>query len=175
LAGFAAAIFKRGIDFIQIPTTLLAQVDSSVGGKTAIDTPRGKKKCAVILDIGTDSSNLIITDGGKIIWQRPVPLGGNNFTRALTKEMKLTFAKAEHLKRNASKSPDLAAILRALRPVLTDFVGEVQRSLGYFRSGLPLGCDAQHKRLHKKSSGYIESSRHVISSAGRDARCSPSS
>ncbi|HEY2784796.1 MAG TPA: type IV pilus assembly protein PilM [Fimbriiglobus sp.] len=98
------------------------------------DTPRGKKKCAVILDIGTDSSNLIITDGGKIIWQRPVPLGGNNFTRALTKEMKLTFAKAEHLKRNAAKSPDLAAILRALRPVLTDFVGEVQRSLGYFTS-----------------------------------------
>jgi 3-dehydroquinate synthase len=42
LAGFAAAIFKRGIDFIQLPTTLLAQVDSSVGGKTAIDTPRGK-------------------------------------------------------------------------------------------------------------------------------------
>jgi len=42
LSGFAAAIYKRGIDFIQIPTTLLAQVDSSVGGKTAIDTPRGK-------------------------------------------------------------------------------------------------------------------------------------
>jgi 3-dehydroquinate synthase len=42
LAGFAASIYKRGIDFIQIPTTLLAQVDSSVGGKTAIDTARGK-------------------------------------------------------------------------------------------------------------------------------------
>jgi 3-dehydroquinate synthetase len=42
LAGFAAAIYKRGIDFIQVPTSLLAQVDSSVGGKTAIDTPRGK-------------------------------------------------------------------------------------------------------------------------------------
>ncbi len=42
LAGFAAAIYKRGIDFIQVPTTLLAQVDSSVGGKTAIDTARGK-------------------------------------------------------------------------------------------------------------------------------------
>ncbi|HEY3888823.1 MAG TPA: 3-dehydroquinate synthase [Caulobacteraceae bacterium] len=42
LAGFAAAIYKRGIDFVQIPTTLLAQVDSSVGGKTAIDTPHGK-------------------------------------------------------------------------------------------------------------------------------------
>jgi 3-dehydroquinate synthase len=42
LAGFAAAIYKRGIDFIQVPTTLLAQVDSSVGGKTAIDTVHGK-------------------------------------------------------------------------------------------------------------------------------------
>jgi 3-dehydroquinate synthase len=42
LAGFAAAIVKRGVDFVQIPTTLLAQVDSSVGGKTAIDTARGK-------------------------------------------------------------------------------------------------------------------------------------
>jgi len=96
------------------------------------DVPRNKKRCAVVLDIGTDSSNLIITDGQKILWQRPVPLGGNNFTRALTKEMKLTFAKAEHLKRNASKSPDLVNILKALKPVLTDFVGEVQRSLGFF-------------------------------------------
>lgn len=42
LTGFAAAILKRGIDFIQIPTTLLAQVDSSVGGKTAINVTEGK-------------------------------------------------------------------------------------------------------------------------------------
>lgn len=42
LGGFAAAIYLRGIEFIQIPTTLLAMVDSSVGGKTAIDIPSGK-------------------------------------------------------------------------------------------------------------------------------------
>src|SRR5205807_4667633 len=95
-------------------------------------TPRGKKRCTVVMDVGTDASNLIITDGGKIIWQRPIPLGGNNFTRALTKDLKLTFAKAEHLKRNAAKSPELPQILKALKPVLQDFVGEVQRSLGYF-------------------------------------------
>lgn len=42
LAGFAASILRRGVRFVQIPTTLLAQVDSSVGGKTGIDTPQGK-------------------------------------------------------------------------------------------------------------------------------------
>ncbi len=42
LAGFAAAIIRRGIDYVQVPTSLLAQVDSSVGGKTAIDSPHGK-------------------------------------------------------------------------------------------------------------------------------------
>ncbi|MCE9522754.1 MAG: 3-dehydroquinate synthase [Alphaproteobacteria bacterium] len=57
LAGFAAGIVKRGVDYIQIPTTLLAQVDSSVGGKTAIDMPQGKnlvglfhQPCLVVAD-----------------------------------------------------------------------------------------------------------------------------
>jgi 3-dehydroquinate synthase len=42
LAGFAAAIVRRGVDFVQVPTSLLAQVDSSVGGKTGINSPHGK-------------------------------------------------------------------------------------------------------------------------------------
>ena len=60
LAGFAAAVYQRGIGFIQVPTTLLAQVDSSVGGKTAINHARGKnmvgafhQPLAVIADIAT--------------------------------------------------------------------------------------------------------------------------
>ncbi|NVJ97293.1 MAG: 3-dehydroquinate synthase [Alphaproteobacteria bacterium] len=42
ITGFAAAVLRRGMDFIQVPTSLLAQVDSSVGGKTGINTPHGK-------------------------------------------------------------------------------------------------------------------------------------
>jgi 3-dehydroquinate synthase len=60
LAGFVAAVYQRGIDFIQVPTTLLAQVDSSVGGKTAINHARGKnmigafhQPLAVIADVAT--------------------------------------------------------------------------------------------------------------------------
>jgi 3-dehydroquinate synthase len=42
MAGFAAAIYQRGVDFVQVPTTLLSQVDSSVGGKTGVNHPLGK-------------------------------------------------------------------------------------------------------------------------------------
>src|SRR5690606_5251990 len=42
LAGFAAAVLRRGVGYVQVPTTLLAQVDSSVGGKTGVNAPQGK-------------------------------------------------------------------------------------------------------------------------------------
>jgi len=60
MAGFAAACYQRGVDFIQVPTTLLSQVDSSVGGKTGINHPLGKNMVgafyqpkAVIIDISS--------------------------------------------------------------------------------------------------------------------------
>lgn len=87
----------------------------------------------IVLDMGADTTTLLVTNGKKI-WIRNVPLGGNHFTRALTREMKLTFAKAEHLKCNATKSPDPRAVFQALRPVFTDFVSEIQRSIGFFSS-----------------------------------------
>lgn len=87
----------------------------------------------VVLDMGTDNTTLLVTNGEKI-WIRNVPVGGNHFTRALLKEMKLTFAKAEHLKCNATKSPDPRAVFQALRPVFNDYVAEIQRSIGYFSS-----------------------------------------
>jgi 3-dehydroquinate synthase len=60
LAGFAAAIYLRGVRFIQVPTSLLAQIDSSVGGKTGVNLPRGKNLVgsfhqpgAVVVDVET--------------------------------------------------------------------------------------------------------------------------
>ncbi|NND99182.1 MAG: type IV pilus assembly protein PilM [Pirellulaceae bacterium] len=87
----------------------------------------------VVLSIGTDSSDLIVTNGFRI-WQRSMPIGGNHFTRQLTKDLKLTFAKAEHLKRNAREAVDPKLIFQTMRPVFNDLVTEVQRSIGFFRS-----------------------------------------
>lgn len=63
MAGFAAACYQRGIDFIQVPTTVLSQVDSSVGGKTAVNHPKGKNMIGafhqpvrVVTDIDTLST-----------------------------------------------------------------------------------------------------------------------
>ena len=63
MTGFAAATYQRGVDFIQVPTTLLSQVDSSVGGKTGVNHPLGKNMIgafhqpkAVIIDIDTLST-----------------------------------------------------------------------------------------------------------------------
>jgi shikimate kinase/3-dehydroquinate synthase len=63
LAGFVAATFLRGVPFVQLPTTLLAMVDASIGGKVAVDHPRGKnligafkQPCAVVADTATLSS-----------------------------------------------------------------------------------------------------------------------
>lgn len=87
----------------------------------------------VVLDMGADNTTLLVSNG-RSIWIRNVPIGGNHFTRALTREMKLTFAKAEHLKCNATKAPDPKAVFQAMRPVFNDYVSEIQRSIGYFGS-----------------------------------------
>ncbi len=86
----------------------------------------------VILSVGTDATDLIVTNGFRV-WQRSIPIGGNHFTRQLTKELKLTFAKAEHLKRNARQAEDPKSVFQAMRPIFNDLVTEVQRSIGYFQ------------------------------------------
>ena len=66
MAGFAAATFLRGIDFMQIPTTLLAQIDSSVGGKTGADLPQGKNLIGAF-----HQPRLVLIDPGTLVTLSP--------------------------------------------------------------------------------------------------------
>lgn len=96
------------------------------------DTENPPKSIAV-LSIGVDTTDLVVTNGFRV-WQRSIQIGGSHFTKALTKELKLTFSKAEHLKKNAAKAEDPKAVFQAMRPVFSDLVAEIQRSIGFCTS-----------------------------------------
>lgn len=127
---------KIEVDLVQIaPLALYNYLCHDVlGAAPGASSPAvEQEEYTLLLDMGADNTTLLVSNG-KDIWIRNVPLGGNHFTRALTKEMKLTFAKAEHLKCNATKSPDPKAVFQALRPIFNDYVSEIQRSIGFFSS-----------------------------------------
>ncbi|UCD28551.1 MAG: type IV pilus assembly protein PilM [Planctomycetota bacterium] len=92
----------------------------------------GKEGLAV-LDIGTQNTDLIVIDGDSL-WTRNIPIGGNNFTEALLKTFKLSFNKAENLKRSAASHKYARQIFQAMRPTFADLVAEIQRSIGFFTS-----------------------------------------
>jgi type IV pilus assembly protein PilM len=87
----------------------------------------------MIIDLGAENTDLIIAEG-ETIWLRSIPIGGNNFTEALVKSFKLSFDKAEDLKRTAATSKYARQIFQAMRPVFADLVAEVQRSIGFYAS-----------------------------------------
>lgn len=95
--------------------------------------PENPPPSTLVISLGTDATDLLVTNGYRL-WQRNIPLGGSSFTKQLTKELKLTFAKAEHLKRNAHTAEDPRAVFQAMRPVFNDIVSEIQRSINFFHS-----------------------------------------
>jgi type IV pilus assembly protein PilM len=95
--------------------------------------PENPPESIVVMSMGTDTTDLVITNGYRV-WQRSIPLGGSHFTKAITKDMKVTFTKAEQLKRTALKTDEAKAIFQAMRPVFSDLVTEVQRSISFFGS-----------------------------------------
>ncbi|QDU80435.1 Competence protein A [Polystyrenella longa] len=142
---------KIELDLIQTaPLALFNFLTFDQLGLKAEDQPATDGEYILLLDMGVDNTTLIVSNGQKI-WTRNVGIGGNHFTRALTKEMKLTFAKAEHLKCNATRSPDPRAVFQALRPVFNNFVAEIQRSIGFFSS---VNRDAQISRVVGVGNGF---------------------
>jgi type IV pilus assembly protein PilM len=87
----------------------------------------------VILDVGTTSTDLIVSEPGRA-WIRTFPIGGHQFTEALVGAFKLSYVKAEALKRQAEQSTHARHILQAMRPVFSDLAQDVQRSIGYYQS-----------------------------------------
>lgn len=93
----------------------------------------GDDGATVVVDVGALNTDLIIAHKSTA-WTRNIPLGGNTFTEALVKAFKLSFAKAEQLKRTAAESKHARQIFQAMRPVFADLVAEIQRSLGFYAS-----------------------------------------
>ncbi|MFQ5589780.1 MAG: type IV pilus assembly protein PilM [Phycisphaerae bacterium] len=91
------------------------------------------EQTTVLLDIGAANTDLVIATAGGL-WTRTIPIGGNNFTAALVKAFKLSFAKAEALKRTAQTSKYRRQIFQAMRPMFADLVQELQRSIGFYSS-----------------------------------------
>ena len=87
----------------------------------------------ILLDIGAENTDLIIATKDSF-WTRTVPIGGNSFTEALVNSFKLTFAKAENLKRTVATSKYARQVFQAMRPVFADLVQELQRSVGFYSS-----------------------------------------
>ncbi|MDR1383478.1 MAG: pilus assembly protein PilM [Planctomycetaceae bacterium] len=104
----------------------LTQIQGGDGGQSF-------NNYTVVLCLGTDSSDVVITNGVKI-WVRNITIGGNNFTKAITKGMKLMFSNAEHLKRNVAASQDPKAVFQVMRPVFNELLTEVNRSVEFYSS-----------------------------------------
>ena len=117
-------------------TTTRASTGCGDLDQSRLTTRRTRRRRPSSLSLGVDTTDLVITNGYRV-WQRSIQIGGSHFTKALTKELKLTFAKAEHLKKNAAKAEDPKAVFQAMRPVFSDLVAEVQRSIGFFSKQQP--------------------------------------
>ncbi|QOJ00408.1 MAG: type IV pilus assembly protein PilM [Phycisphaeraceae bacterium] len=90
----------------------------------------------IIVDVGTSSTDLVIEDAGRV-WVRTFPIGGHHFTEALVNAFKISYSKAEALKKEAESSPHARRVFQEMRPVFTDLGQDIQRSIGY------------HQNLHK--------------------------
>ena len=107
---------------------------SPVAVYNAMNYDQGNHKAPVVyIDIGTSATDVIIAEAGRC-WIRTFPLGGTHFTEAIASAFKLSYSKAEKLKLEASDSKYAKQIMQAMRPVFSDLLQDLQRSIGYYQS-----------------------------------------
>ncbi|MFM8735896.1 MAG: type IV pilus assembly protein PilM [Pirellulales bacterium] len=120
------------VDVLQLQPVALANmvIFDQLPPLASVD-PDNPPPSTVLVSIGVDSTDIVVTNGLKV-WQRSMSIGGSTFTKALVKEMQYTFQKAEQEKRNAVRASDPRAVFKAMRPVFNEFASDLQRSLNYF-------------------------------------------
>ncbi len=92
-----------------------------------------RKEPVIYLDIGTYATDVVIADRGRC-WIRTFPLGGTHFTEAIARTFKLGYSKADKLKQEAAASKYAKQIMQAMRPVFSDLLQDLQRSIGYYQT-----------------------------------------
>ncbi len=99
----------------------------------AEELAKSSDKAVVIMDMGAENTTLVICTRNTV-WQRNIRIGGNTFTEAIADAFKLSFQKAEKVKRTAPVSKHMRQIYTAMKPVYTELGSELQRSLGFYSS-----------------------------------------
>lgn len=87
----------------------------------------------IVIDVGAANTDLVIIDGERF-WTRSVAISGNDITRALQEKYQISFEEAENLKKKATGSKQAEKIFGAMKPIVDDLIGEVQRSIGYYKA-----------------------------------------
>ena len=136
--------------FAELKVDLVQMAPLALYNFMCIDGQLAPDGATLLADVGADKTDRVVADGPRI-WTRTIQIGGNNFTEALVRAFKLSFGKAESLKRTAATSKYARQVFQAMRPVFADLVQEIQRSIGYYTS---LHRESRFKRVLGMGNGF---------------------
>ena len=137
-------------DEVQLAVDVVQMAPLALFNFMTFDEQAAPDGATLLADVGTNKTELVVADGPRI-WTRTIQIGGNDFTEALVKAFKLSFPKAEKLKRSAATSKYARQIFQAMRPVFSDLAQEVQRSLGYYTA---MRREARFKKVVGLGNGF---------------------
>jgi type IV pilus assembly protein PilM len=130
-------LIRRYVDAlagVKLAPTIVQAIPAALYNFAQFEFPEQSKGAAsLLISVGAQNTDLVVVEPNSA-WMRNIPLGGNNFTEALVRAFKLTFAKAESLKRTAASSKYARQVFQAMRPVFAELVAEIQRSIGFYCS-----------------------------------------
>lgn len=137
-------------DEVQLPVDVVQMAPLALFNFLTFDEQLAADGATLLADVGANKTDLVVADGPRI-WTRTIQIGGNDFTEALVRAFKLSFPKAEKLKRSAATSKYARQIFQAMRPVFSDLAQEIQRSVGYYTA---MRREARFKKVVGLGNGF---------------------